>query len=154
MPATKEGLQRSTEFFLYGGIRAAESIGNVELFLRTMEEEALRKFLLANVPGFTGSASAIEACRGYSAELDANGLMDTSDTTFRGDDGSIRAEIGEKCAYRRVCTMRHDGGLPVHCIRALALAEMLRIRLDTDYEWKLESFGLPCRIRLAKAPWR
>lgn len=153
MPATKDGLQRTVEFFLYGMLRAAESLGNVEPFLRIMEEEALRKFLLANLPTFKSPASALEGCRAYTAQLDANGLMDTSDTTIRGDEASIQAEIGERCPYRRVCTTRRDEGLPVYCIRGVALTEMLRIRLEADYSPKLEAFGVPCRIRLARAKW-
>lgn len=153
MPATKEGVQRLMEFFLYGMLRAAESVGTVEPFIRMMEEEALRKFMLVNMPGFKGSPTALETCRSYTAQLEASGLMGVTDTTFRGDDASIRGEIGEQCAYRRVCTMRHDEGLPVYCIRALALAEMLRIHLDVNYSWRLESFGVPCRVRLTRAQW-
>lgn len=154
MPATKDGLRRLPDFFLYGMLRAAEATGTAESFLRTMEEENLRKFMLANLPGFHAGEKALDACRAYTAELDASGLMDAMDTTFRGDDGTIRGEVGESCVYRRVCTMRHDESLPVHCIRALALAEMLRIRLDADYPPKLDEFGVPCRFRLTRAKWR
>jgi len=48
--------------------------------------------------------------------------------------------------------MRSDEDLPVHCIRALALTEMLRIQLGADYRWKLESFGQPCRISMTRDP--
>lgn len=37
---------------------------------------------------------------------------------------------------------------------AFALAEMLRIRLDADFEWKLDRFGRPCRITPTRTPWR
>ena len=76
------------------------------------------------------------------------------DTVFRGDGDAVHAEIGDKCVYRRVCTMRHDEGLPVHCIRAFALREMLHIRLDSDFDWKLDHFGRPCRITLTRAKWK
>lgn len=154
MPSTKEGLQKLLEFFLYGMLRTAESLGNAELFLREVEEEGLRKFMLVNMPKFMGSDSAVDTCRSYTKEVDVGGLFDGSDTSFRGDDETIQAEIGARCTYRRVCTLRHDEGLPVHCIRAYALAEMLRIRLDADYDWMLEGFDVPCRVRMTRAAWR
>src|SRR6266540_1803908 len=129
MPSTKEGLQRLLDFFVYGMLRASEMLGNAPLFLRTIEEEGLRKFLTTNMPRFQAPDDPAEACRQY-------------------------MQIGDKCVYRRVCTMRHDEGLPVHCIRAFALAEMLRIRLDADFDWKLERFGRPCRITLTRAKWK
>ena len=154
MPTTKEGLQKLLEFFLYGMLRASESLGNAPLFLRTVEEEGLRKFMLINMPEFQASTNATEACRGYTKEVDEEGLFDGSDTVIRGDEDQVHAEIGDRCVYRKVCTMRHDEGLPVHCIRAFALAEMLRIRLEEDFNWRLEAFGRPCRINLAKSSWR
>src|SRR5437879_13496452 len=65
----------------------------------------------------------------------------------------VHAEIGDLCPYRRVCTMRHDERHPVHCIRGFALAEMLRIRLEEDFDWKLERFGQPCRLTLSRTRW-
>jgi len=152
--ATKEGLQKLLEFFLYGMLRTSESLGNVELFLRRVEEEGLRKFMIVNMPKFMGSASAADACKAYTREADAEGLFEGSDTSFREDGGTIRADIDARCTYRRVCTLRHDEGLPIHCIRAYGLAEMLRIRLDAHYDWTLEAFGLPCRIRMTQTPRR
>lgn len=154
MPATKEGLERLVEFFVYGMLRAAESLGNAPLFLRTVEEEGLRKFLLANTPTFQGSDNITQACDEYTKAADGAGLLDGSDTVFRGDSDTVHAEIGDHCPYRRVCTLRHDEGRPVHCIRAFALSEMLRIRLEADFDWKLTRFGRPCRITLARSPWR
>ncbi|MEK6986587.1 MAG: hypothetical protein AABX97_00650 [Candidatus Thermoplasmatota archaeon] len=154
MPTTKEGAQRLLEFFIYGMLAASESLGNPQLFLRTVEEKGLRKFMLTDMPRFEASNNATEACRAYTKEVDAEGLFDGSDTVFRGDDDEIQVEIGDRCAYRRICTMRHDEGRPVHCIRAIALAEMLRIRLDANFDWKLQSFGRPCHIRMARTEWR
>ncbi len=153
MPATKEGLHRLVEFFVYGVLRAAESLGNAPLFLRTVEEEGLRKYLLINFPRFQPSSNATEACQQYTRAIDEEGLFTTSDSVFRGDADTVHAEIGDMCPYRRVCTMRHDERLPVHCIRAFALAEMLRIRLEADFDWKLERFGRPCRITLSRTRW-
>src|SRR6266571_4047820 len=114
MPSTKEGLQRLLDFFVYGMLRASEMLGNV--------------------PGFQAPDDPADACRQYMQAGDEGGLFDSSDSVFRGDGDSVHAEIGDKCVYRRVCKMRHDEGLQVHCIRAFALAEMLRIRLDADFD--------------------
>lgn len=154
MPTTKEGAQRLLDFFIYGMLAAAESLGNPQLFLRTVEEQGLRKFMLINMPRFQASNNATEACRAYTTEVDSEGLFDGSDTVFRGDDNEVRVEIGDSCVYRRVCTIRHDEGRPVYCIRAIALAEMLRIRLDANFDWKLHTFGRPCHVRLVRTEWR
>lgn len=154
MPTTEDGLLRMLDFFLYGMLRAAETLGNPELFLRTVEELGLRKFMAINMPTFQAADSVLAACQAYTRTLDEQGLIDTTDTKIRGDDESVHIEIGPKCLYRRTCTWRHDDGLPVHCIRAYGLAEMLRIRLESDYDWSLEHFGLPCRIRFSKTSWR
>src|SRR5438445_5216003 len=143
MPTTKEGLQRLLDFFVYGMLRAAESLGNAPLFLRTVEEEGLRKFLLINFPKFQASENPKEACEAYTKSIDEGGLFATTDTTFTGDEDTVQAEIGDLCPYRRGCTMRHDERHPVHCLRAFALGEMLRIRLDAGFDWKLDGFGRP-----------
>jgi hypothetical protein len=154
MPSTKEGLEKLLDFFVYGMLRASESLGNAPLFMRAVEEAGLRKFLLANMPKFQSTDNATETCAAYTRAADEEGLYNSADSTFRGDDNTIRAEIGDQGPYRRVCTMRHDEGLTVHCVRAFALAEMLRIRLDADFDWKLDRFGRPCRITLTRTPWR
>src|SRR5256885_1133940 len=86
MPTTKEGLQRLLDFFVYGMLRAAESLGNAPLFLRTVEEEGLRKFLLINFPKFQASENPKEACEAYTKSIDEGGLFVTTDTTFTRDD--------------------------------------------------------------------
>lgn len=154
MPTTKEGLQRLLDFFVYGVLRAAESLGNAPLFMRTVEETALRRYLLVNMPTFKATDHATEACIAYTKAADEGGFFDASDSTFRGDADTVHAEIGDRCPYRKVCTSRHDEGLPVHCIRAFALAEALRIRLEADFDWKLSRFGRPCKVTLRRAAWR
>lgn len=154
MATTKEGLERLLEFFVYGMLKAADALGNAPLFIRTVEEEGLRKFLLINMPQLQTPDEPADACRSYTQAVDESGLFDGSDSVFRGDAKAVHAEIGDKCIYRRVCTMRHDEGLPVHCIRAYALAEMLRIRLEADFDWKLDRFGRPCRVTLSRPKWK
>ena len=154
MPATEDGMKRLLDFFLYGMLRAAESLGNPPLFMRTVVEEGLRKFLLTNLPTFDASDNATEACDTFTKAADRSGLFDGGDSVFRGDADTVYAQIGDRCPYRRVCTVRHDEGRPVHCIRTYALAEMLRIRLGADFDWKLTHFGRPCQITLSRSKWR
>ena len=153
MPTTKEALQRLLDFFAYAMLRAVESLGNAPLSLRTVEEEGLRKFLLINFPKFQASENPKVACEAYTKSIDEGGLFATTDTTFSGDEDTVHAEIGDLCPYRRVSTMRHDERHPVHCIRAFALAEMLRLRIDADFDRKLDRFGRPCRTTLSRTRW-
>jgi hypothetical protein len=154
MPAGEDGTTRLLDFFVYGTLRAAESLGNAPLFMRAVVEQGLRKFMLVNLPTFRESDHATEACDAFTKAADASGLFDGGDSMFRGDADTVHAEIGDRCPYRRVCTTRHDEGRPVHRIRTFALAEMLRIRLDADFEWQLNRFGRPCQITLTRSRWR
>src|SRR3989441_5697884 len=122
MPTTKEGLQRLLDFFVYGMLRAAESLGNAPLFLRSVEEEGLRKFLLIEMPKFKASANAKEACEAYTKSIDEGGLFATTDTTFTGDEDTVQAEIGDLCPYRRGGTRRPPPGPPPPPPPAVGLA--------------------------------
>src|SRR5438128_12407624 len=132
MPTTKEGLQRLLDFFVYGMLRAAESLGNAPVFLRSVEEEGLRKFLLISFPKFKASANAKEACEAYTKSIDEGRLFATTDTTFTGDEDTVQAEIGDLCPYRRVCAMCHDNGHPVHGTRTFVWNDGIAVRLDGD----------------------
>src|SRR3989475_12472427 len=123
MPTTKEGLQRLLDFFVYGMLRAAESLGNAPLFLRSVEEEGLRKFLLIEMPKFKASANAKEACEAYTKSIDEGGLFATTDTTFTGDEDTVQAEIGDLCPYRRAFPLGRAHRPPGPRIRAGASAE-------------------------------
>src|SRR2546428_2673430 len=129
MPTTKEGLQRLLDFFVYGMLRAAESLGNAPLFLRSVEEEGLRKFLLIEMPKFKASANAKEACEAYTKSIDEGGLFATTDTTFTGDEDTVQAEIGDLCPYRRLCAPRRDEGPPGPRARAVPFAAPVRVPL-------------------------
>src|SRR3989475_5013811 len=124
MPTTKEGLQRLLDFFVYGMLRAAESLGNAPLFLRSVEEEGLRKFLLIEMPKFKASANAKEACEAYTKSIDEGGLFATTDTTFTGDEDTVQAEIGDLCPYRRGGAQRPPPRPPGPPHPAVALAPM------------------------------
>ncbi len=65
MPATEDGTNRLLDFFVYGMLRAAESLGNAPLFMRTVVEQGLRKFMLVNLPTFRESDNATEACEAF-----------------------------------------------------------------------------------------
>jgi len=155
MPATEDGANRLLTFFLYGMIRASESLGNPALFIRSVIEAGLRRFLFTNLPGFAGAPEdPTKACEAFTKASDESGLIDGRDTVFRGDGESVSAEIGDHCPYRRMCTVRHDEGRPVFCVRASMLAEMLRVRLEADFDPKLNRFGRPCQITLTRSRWK
>src|SRR2546427_13032458 len=122
MRTTKAGLQRLLDFFVYGMLRAAESLGNAPLFLRSVEEEGLRKFLLIEMPKFKASANAKEACEAYTKSIDEGGLFATTDTTFTGDEDTVQAEIGDLCPYRRGGARRDGEGRPRPLVRPRAVA--------------------------------
>ena len=153
MPITEEGTKRLMEFFVSGMLRASESLGNAHLFLRTVVEAGLRRYMSDHLPAFHASDNAAEACSEFTIAIDRAGLVDGSDTVFRGDANRVDVEIGDRCPFRRVCTSRHDEGLTVHCLRIYVLAEMLRIRLDADFEAKLNRFGRPCRATITRSLW-
>jgi hypothetical protein len=155
MPATEDGTNKLLNFFLYGMLRASESLGNPQLFLRSVIEAGLRRFLFTDLPAFGNvPEDPTKACEAFTKAADASGLLDGRDTTFRSDGDGVSAEIGDHCPYRRLCTVRHDEGRPIHCVRASMLAEMLRIRLDADLDPKLNRFGRPCQITLTPSRWK
>src|SRR5437879_13515229 len=102
MPATEDGTNRLLDFFVYGMLRAAESLGNAPLFLRTVVEKGLRKFMLVNLPTFRESDNATEACDAFTNAADATGLFEGSDSVSRVDANTVQADIGARCPYRRV----------------------------------------------------
>src|SRR3989442_7836388 len=144
MPTTKEGLQRLLDFFVYGMLRAAESLGNAPLFLRSVEEEGLRKFLLIEMPKFKASANAKEACEAYTKSIDEGGLFATTDTTFTGDEDTVQAEIGDLCPYRRGGALRPAERRPRPRIPAGGVAEMLPIPRAAGLFCQIDPF---CRSR-------
>src|SRR5256885_16969312 len=110
MPANEDGTKRLLDFFVYGMLRAAESLGNAPLFMRAVVEQGLRKFLLVNLPTFRESDNATEACEAFTKAADASGLFDGSDSVLRGDADTVHAAIGDRGPYRRLCTGRQAEG--------------------------------------------
>src|SRR6059058_4120597 len=101
MPTTKEGLQRLLDFFLYGMLRAAESLGNAPLFLRSVEEEGLRKFLLIDMPKFKASANAKEACEAYTKSIDEGGLYHAGAGAGQAASGMVEFRSGRDLPEQR-----------------------------------------------------
>src|SRR5438309_11928734 len=127
MPATEDGANRLLNFFLYGMIRASESLGNPALFMRSVIEAGLRRFLFTNLPGFAGAPEdPTKACEAFTKASDESGVIDGRDTVFRGDGEAVSADIGDHCAYRRICTVRHDEGRPACCAGPSIVAEWTR----------------------------
>lgn len=148
MPQTVDGVQKMFNYWVYGVLRTARSLGNWRVFLRSTLEEGVRS--LVERQGFRTRAfrDAEDACRAYVSFMDGLGAHDATDTTIRAEGPRIRAEIGAGCPYRMTCTTVHDEGDAVLCFRAIALAAMLRLTLDQEVRWSLDSFGLPCRVTL------
>src|SRR2546428_10679411 len=147
MPTTKEGLQRLLDFFVYGMLRAAESLGNAPLFLRSVEEEGLRKFLLIEMPKFKASANAKEACEAYTKSIDEGGLFATTDTTFTGDEDTVQAEIGDLCPYRRGGAPGPPRRPPAPRLPAVGLGGELRGPLPGHFPWQIHRVGARRRGR-------
>ena len=51
IPTTEDGLQRLLDFFIYGMLRASESLGNTPVFLRTVEEAGAQLDAMLASPG-------------------------------------------------------------------------------------------------------
>src|SRR5207237_10849997 len=102
MPATEDGTNRLLDFFVYGMLRAAESLGNAPLFLRTVVEQGLRKFMLVNLPTFRESDNATEACEASTKAPDASGLFDGNDSAFGADADTAHAEIDDRRQHHRL----------------------------------------------------
>src|SRR5205809_8103780 len=113
MPATEDGTNRLLDFFVYGMLRAAESLGNAPLFLRTVVEQGLRKFMLVYLPTFRESGNATEACGAFTKAADASGLFGGSDSVCRGDAETGRGEIGDRRPDRGVVAGRRREALSV-----------------------------------------
>ena len=116
--------------------------------MRTIEQEALRKFFESEGAKPAVASDAATACRDYLADLDRRGIMSASDAEVGAQGERLHVTIGETCPYRKTCGWIHDEGGAVHCFRAVAMSEMLRIALRRSHAWTLDAFGLPCEITL------
>ena len=148
MPQTVEGIQTMFNHWVYGVLKTARSLGNWRVFLRSTLEEGVRSLLEAQAFPAHRFQSAEEACQAYVDFMDRLGAHDAQDTRIRGEGAKIRAEFGPLCPYRTTCTIVHGEGSSVLCFHAIALEALLRIILEEDVRWTLDSFGLPCRVTL------
>src|SRR5438093_12703589 len=118
MPATEDGANRLLNFFLYGMIRASESLGNPALFMRSVIEAGLRRFLFTNLPAFAGTPDEPpKACEAFTKASDDSGLIDGRDTVFRGDGDAVSAELGHHRPYRRMCPDGNADARPDESVR-------------------------------------
>lgn len=152
MPQTAEGLQKFLNYWLYGCLKTAGELGNTKVFMRTIEQEALGKFIESEARDLQMAPDAETACRAYMKDLDRRGIMDSGDLVCQSQGDQLRVQIGAGCPYRRTCDWIHEEGAPVHCFRAVALSEMLRITLKQVNGWTLDAFGVPCTITLKPLP--
>src|SRR5438874_11103068 len=105
MPATEDGANRLLNFFLYGMIRASESLGNPALFMRSVIEAGLRRFIFTNLPGFAGAPEDLtKACEAFTKASDEYGLSDGRDTVLRREGEHASAEIEDRLPHRPSCT--------------------------------------------------
>jgi len=148
MPPTTEGLKKFLNSWLYGVLQTAKELGNAEVFMRKVQEVGIRRFLEVEGLRFEGLKDPLAVCRRYTEQLDDLGVMDASDVGYAAEGDALRLTIGATCPYRETCDGIHARGEPVHCYRATAFAEMLRIVLDRDYDPAPVVFGLPCRVQL------
>ncbi|OGS48468.1 MAG: hypothetical protein A3K68_07980 [Euryarchaeota archaeon RBG_16_68_13] len=146
------GTQKLLDYWLYGLMKAAEELGQTDVFLREVEEEALRKFFAGEGCDFHPPQDLREAILGYTRFVSKLGIVEETDLVARNDAGAVSVEVGVECPYRRTCEMRHEADERVHCFRAVAFTEMLRQRLHTAVHWKLERFAVPCHIRITPSP--
>ena len=150
MPATLEGVRSLLANWLYGMVRAAEILGNDQVFMRTAEEESLARWRRSRPPARTPTPSSdpVDAAREYQRDLGREGFIDERDVRVQGAGGGLRVEIGASCPYRETCTWRHDEGRPVFCFRGIGTAETLRVATGRSFDVRLEAFGVPCKILL------
>ena len=135
-------------YWLYGIMKAASQFGNQAVFLRVAQSAMFQRFFAASELRLPKEASVLEVCRAYTKSLIRNGIIEKGDVSFAQRDERIVGEIEESCPYRQTCTWVHGEGLPVYCFRATALTELLRITTKQEFDSRLESFGVPCRIAL------
>ncbi len=148
MPSTAAGRQKFLNYWLYGVLKAAEELGNDRVLMRTIEQHTLTKFFAMEGVETLRSRDALSACKEYSEGLDARGIMDAHDTSFRADGNRVLATIGPLCPYRDTCTWIYGEGGRVHCFRGVAFAEMLRLTLKRDFQSSLDAFGVPCEVTI------
>lgn len=146
MPPNAKGLQSFLDYWLYGVVRTSENLGNARMFLRSVQEESIRKLLDTEELSFGKSRDPLHILRAYDQHLDRLGILDGNDAEYRGEGDGVHLAMGPSCPYRTACNWIHAEGTPLHCFRTDALGEVLRILTHRTYDGVLDDFGVPCQI--------
>ena len=146
--AASEGMRTFLDYWLYGVVKTAGELGNAPVFLRSVQEDSIRKLLENENLSFGGVRDPVDVLRIYNEHLDGMGIIEADDVRTRRDGDDLHVTVGASCPYRSVCNWTHeDGGTPP-CFRAVALSEVLRLACQRQYHGRLVRFDLPCQITL------
>jgi hypothetical protein len=146
---TKEGIQSLLDYWLYGMLKSSTELGTAGVFLRTVEEVAVGRFIEEQGVRLARAHTPEQALRAYLHVLDERGIMDERDVSLRSDGDRVRLEIGALCPYRSACSwIDRETGLH-RCLRAVAFTELLRICMGHKYEATLDEFAIPCKVLLS-----
>ncbi len=146
--AASEGMRTFLDYWLYGVVKTSAELGNAPVFLRSVQEDSIRKLLENENLSFGGARDPVEVLRIYNEHLDGMGIIDAKDVRTRGDGDGLEVTVGASCPYRSVCDWIHDDGATPPCFRAVALSEVLRLASRRQYDGRLMRFDLPCHITL------
>lgn len=148
-PASKDvphGMRTFLDYWLYGVVKTAAELGNAPVFLRSVQEDSIRKLLQNEHLEFGGARDPIEILRIYDRHLDSMGILDRADVGYATDGAGLRVTVGGSCPYRSICNWIHEEGSAPPCFRAVALSEVLRIIAKRQYDGRLARFAVPCHI--------
>jgi hypothetical protein len=139
-------MQTFLEYWLYGVVKTAGDLGNARVFLRSVQEDSIRKLLENEQLAFGTAQEPIEILRIYDGHLDSMGILDRADVRYEPDGVDLRVTVGASCPYRSICNWIHEEGTTPPCFRAVALSEVLRIVGKHHYSGRLERFDVPCQL--------
>jgi hypothetical protein len=146
MPQTSKGLQSHLDYWLYGIVKSTADLGNTRSFLRSVQEETIRKFLAVEHLSFTPDMDPVQLLRRYNEHLDARGILDADDIAYHRKGNGLTTTVGESCPNRTTCNWLHDDGVPPPCFRGIAMGELLRLVTGHTFDGKLSRFGVPCHL--------
>ena len=143
-----QGMRTFLDYWLYGVVKTAAELGNAKVFLRSVQEDSIRKLLQNEHLAFGDARDPCEILQRYDRHLDSMGIIDHDDVRYAADGAGLRVTVGASCPYRSFCNWIHDEGATPPCFRAVALSEVLRIVGKRHYDGRLTRFDVPCRLTL------